>query len=76
MVSMNRLKSAPSPARARRRKAFTPERELERSVLNCLLWEDQFYEDGVAIAERIAALVPHVAPDDGRRARASRRARR
>ena len=26
--------------------------------MNCLLWEDQFYEDGVSIAERIAELVP------------------
>jgi len=28
-----------------------------------LLWEDTFYEDGVSIAERIASLVPLVAPD-------------
>ena len=26
----------------------------------CLLWEDQFYEDGVEIAGRIAELVPKV----------------
>jgi len=30
--------------------------------MNCLLWEDQFYEDGVSIAERIKGLVPKVAP--------------
>jgi hypothetical protein len=30
--------------------------------MNCLLWEDQFYEDGVSIAERIAKLVPQVDP--------------
>src|SRR5258707_3060447 len=47
-------------ARARR---FTPEEELRRSLMNCLLWEDQFYEDGVSIAERLAKLVPAVAPD-------------
>jgi hypothetical protein len=41
-------------------RAFTPERELRRAVMNCLLWEDQFYEDGVAIADRIAKLVPLV----------------
>src|SRR5271166_78116 len=35
--------------------------QLRRSVLACMLWEDQFYEDGVSIAERIAALVPRVA---------------
>jgi 60 kDa SS-A/Ro ribonucleoprotein len=29
-------------------------------VLACMLWEDQFYEDGVAIAGRIAELVPKV----------------
>src|SRR5450631_2122280 len=37
--------------------------ELRRALMNCLLWEDQFYEDGVAIADRIKALVPRVAPD-------------
>ncbi len=36
------------------------EAELRRSVLACLLWEDQFYEDGVTIADRIAGLVPRV----------------
>jgi len=62
MVSINRLirvftrEGAPA-------KAFKPEQELRRSLLNFLLWEDQFYEDGVSIAERIGALVPHVAPE-------------
>ncbi len=39
------------------------ELRLRRSVLACLLWEKQFYEDGVEIAERIAALVPKVAAE-------------
>ncbi len=43
-------------------KRFTPEMELKRALMNCLLWEDQFYEDGVSIADRIKALVPLVAP--------------
>jgi len=38
------------------------ELQLRRSVLACLLWENQFYEDGVEIAGRIADLVPKVAP--------------
>lgn len=42
--------------------AITPASELRRSVLSCLLWEDEFYESGTAIAARIAALVPAVAP--------------
>src|SRR6201997_70147 len=39
---------------------ISPELQLRRSVLACLLWESQFYEDGVAIAGRIAELVPKV----------------
>lgn len=36
---------------------FKPYTELRRAVLACLLWEDQFYESGDSIAERIAKLV-------------------
>ena len=36
------------------------ELQLRRSVLACMLWEDQFYEDGVAIAGRIRELVARV----------------
>lgn len=39
------------------------EQQLRRSLMACLLWEDTFYEDGISIAERIASLVPLVAPD-------------
>lgn len=43
-------------------KHINSEMALRRSVMSCLLWEDQFYENGVAIADRIAALVPEVQP--------------
>jgi 60 kDa SS-A/Ro ribonucleoprotein len=39
---------------------ISSEAQLRRSVLACMLWEDQFYEDGATIAERIATLVPQV----------------
>src|ERR1700691_557665 len=39
---------------------ITPEPHLRRSVSACLLWEDQFYEDGVQIAGRIPELLPQV----------------
>jgi 60 kDa SS-A/Ro ribonucleoprotein len=39
------------------------EQELRRSVMACMLWEDSFYEAGVAIADRIADLVRQVNPD-------------
>ena len=42
----------------------TPERELRRAVLACLLWEDQFYESGKAIADRITELAHKVKPAD------------
>lgn len=42
---------------------ISPELALRRSVLACLLWEDQFYEDGVEIAGRIRELVPEVKPE-------------
>jgi 60 kDa SS-A/Ro ribonucleoprotein len=43
-------------------KSVSPELQLRRSVLACMLWENEFYEDGVAVAERIAKLVPKVKP--------------
>lgn len=35
----------------------TPIQELRRTVLACMLWEDQFYEGGQSVADRIAELV-------------------
>jgi hypothetical protein len=39
---------------------ITAEQALRRSVLSCMLWESEFYEDGVEIAGRIGELVPRV----------------
>jgi 60 kDa SS-A/Ro ribonucleoprotein len=39
---------------------LTPELQLRRSVLACLLWESQFHENGIEFAGRIADLVPKV----------------
>jgi 60 kDa SS-A/Ro ribonucleoprotein len=61
MVKLNKIVRAFTHEGARA-KRFTPEMELKRALMNCLLWEDQFYEDGVAIAERIRTLVPQVEP--------------
>jgi 60 kDa SS-A/Ro ribonucleoprotein len=50
-----------------------PRRELRRTVLTCLLWEDTFYEEGNEVAKRIAELVARNQPEDvaalGREAR-------
>ena len=43
-----------------RARVIAPEQALRRSVLSCMLWEGEFYEDGVQIAGRIQELVPQV----------------
>ena len=43
-----------------RAKHISAEQQLRRSVMACLLWEDEFYESGQSIAARIAELVTHV----------------
>jgi hypothetical protein len=42
---------------------LSAEQALRRSVLSCMLWEGEFYEDGVKIANRIRELVPRVKPE-------------
>lgn len=44
-------------------KQITPEQQLRRSVLACMLWEREFYEGGADIAERIVEGVRSVSPD-------------
>jgi 60 kDa SS-A/Ro ribonucleoprotein len=41
---------------------LSDEKMLRRSVLSCMLWEDEFYEDGQSIATRIAAAAEKVEP--------------
>ena len=57
------LNSATQTHEGGRARNISTEAQLRRSVLACLLWEQQFYEDGVEIAGRIAELVPKVAAE-------------
>jgi hypothetical protein len=41
---------------------LTPEQQLRRSVLSCLLWEKEFYEDGQSIADRIRSTAEQCPP--------------
>lgn len=43
---------------------LSPMQQLQRSVLSCFLYEKEFYEDGVAIADRIRGLVAQCPPED------------
>lgn len=40
------------------------DKQLRRSVMTGMLWEDTYYESGESIVDRIASLVPNVAPLD------------
>jgi len=42
---------------------INPELELRRSVMACLLWENEFYESGQSISERIIQTIPLVSPE-------------
>lgn len=42
--------------------AMNAEHALRRSVMSCLLWESEFYEDGQEISERIIKLATQVDP--------------
>jgi hypothetical protein len=42
---------------------LSAEQALRRSVMSCLLWEDEFYEDGKTIAKRIVETAAKVSPD-------------
>lgn len=44
-------------------KRINSELQLRRSVMACMLWEDQFYEDGESIADRIKSNIPLVEPE-------------
>lgn len=44
-------------------RAISAEQELRRSVLSCLLWENEFYESGEEIGKRIERLVAEVPSD-------------
>ena len=63
MARLNTLNLGPRTQEGARARHLSPELQLRRSVLACLLWESQFYEDGVEIAGRIAELVPKVAAE-------------
>lgn len=41
-------------------RTLTADESLRRSVLSCMLWESEFYENGAEIATRIRTLVPQV----------------
>lgn len=64
MASLNKRVTNTFTAEGAPARTINPLAALERSVMSCLLWEDEFYEDGVAIADRIKKLVTEVDAKD------------
>lgn len=62
-LNLNRPKSNIKTHEGALASHIKPDAQLSRSVMSCLLWESEFYEDGVTIADRIRSLVPKVAPE-------------
>ena len=67
MASINRKKSGIrgklTTHEGGRAKSITPDQQLVRMVNATMLWEDQFYVDGVSIADAISTQVPLVKPE-------------
>ena len=61
MARLNLFNLGPRTHEGAPARNISTELQLRRSVLARLLWESQFYEDGVEIADRIAELIPKVA---------------
>ncbi len=62
MASKNPKSKAPRTHEGAVASHINPEQQLRRSVMACLLWEKEFYEDGVTIADRISHLASVVDP--------------
>ena len=63
MSTRNRLKKELTHEGAKAVR-ISPLAQLERSVMSCLIWESEFYEDGQSIAQRITGLVKSVPAED------------
>lgn len=43
--------------------SLSPEQELSRVLMSCMLWEDSFYESGIVIADRLEGCLLKVSPE-------------
>lgn len=63
MATLNRIRKEFTHEGARAVR-IDPLAQLERSVMSCLLWESEFYEDGQTIGQRIAGLVKQLPAEE------------
>jgi len=60
VATINRFPARPTTHEGGPSTTISPLAQLRRTALACLLWEDQFYESGQSIADRLTALVEQV----------------
>lgn len=65
-MSKSNVKKTSPNAYGNQTRELTAYEKLQRSAINCLLWEDTFYEDGVSIADRIKEYMGQVTPEQAR----------
>jgi len=63
MAKLNVPKKSIYTQEGAKAKHINSELQLRRSVMSCMLWEKEFYEDGETIASRIQSTIPKVAPE-------------
>jgi hypothetical protein len=63
MASINKKLPAEKTHEGGPARKVSPENQLRRSVMACMLWEKGFYESGEEISKRIADLVAKVTPE-------------
>lgn len=63
MAKINVAKARPLTHEGSKAFNINAELQLRRSVMSCMLWEDQFYEDGMSISDRISKTIPLVKPE-------------
>lgn len=67
MASVNKAKVSSGPpvvtAEGAPAKRVSVEKQLRRSIMSCMLWENEFYENSTEIGTRIAELVQKVDPE-------------
>lgn len=62
-MKLNQLAARPSTHEGAPARRINAKDQLRRSLMACLLWEDEFYEEGQSIAERIHAAASQCTPE-------------
>lgn len=65
-MSKTNVKKTDSRAFGNQVRELSAYEKLQRTAMSCLLWEDNFYEDGESVASRIQGYMKDVTPEQAR----------